>query len=216
VTLSLPTAGIGGAVGFSTNTGTFAGYTVTEQDGAYTVEFLSNFYNEVSLDITIEGTNGAGAVQPLTIRRVGLHIADYASERNANAILHGTSPGTRLDFGGEEGYRIYATYYIPDNSTVAPYGLFITYTWGDGATTSTVITNREMAPFDTDGIDFIDGVFIYDNYANACDYLLYSAANSTNAPTRVSVIVLKSAPDAEQFGGVSFGSGAGVHWVRGR
>jgi len=46
------------------------------------------------------------------------------------------------------------------------------------------------------------------------DYLIYSGANETVAPTEISVLVLKENPVGTSFGGVDFGSGTGVTWGR--
>ena len=56
-----------------------------------------------------------------------------------------------------------------------------------------------------------NGVFHYDNHADCCDYLLY-AGTEAEAPVKINVTVLKGDPTAASFGGVFFGSGAGITW----
>lgn len=221
LTLSLPASDIGGAETLEMTSGSFPGYTVTESSdgGTYSVEFLSNFYDAITLDLTITDTQSDIYQRQLTIRRVGVHIADYQAAHEQTSILHGTQPGSVIDYDGGVGYCVYATYYIPDGGEDAPYGLYVTYTWADGTATAEIVSSPVDAPPEDldDSIGHENGVFLYNNggnnLANACDYLLYSAANDTNAPVRVSVTVLKDDPtDADEFGGVWFGSGAGVTW----
>ncbi len=211
VTLSVPSANVGSVASFEMETGTFSGYEVAREDGpgdTYKVRFLSNFYDDVVLNVTLNGNIG----RSLRIRRVGVEIEDYETF-NEDIVFHGTQFGTLIDYSDGNYYRIYATYAIPDGGTTAPYGLYVTYTWANGTKTSEVITaacvDDQFAP---------DGVFIYDApYVNCSDYLVYSGPNKVNAPVSVSVTVLKDDPTGvDLFGGVFFGSGTGVTWTRGQ
>jgi hypothetical protein len=54
---------------------------------------------------------------------------------------------------------------------------------------------------------------VYPEHADPVDYLIYEAATSAGGPVKVNVLVLKNEPNAGgSFGGVFFGSGAGVEW----
>ncbi len=212
VKLSLPSSGIGAAESLSIETGDFTGYTVAGADDAYTITFHSNYYHEVTLNLTINGS----VQRELTLRRVGVYIDDY---NHQDMVFHGTQCGSRIDFTEETSFRIYATYYIPDGGIVAPYGLFVTYTWADGTTTTEIITEPENNPFYAEdefwpGDGFVDGVFFNEGWASSCDYLLYAGADANSAPVSVGVTVLKDAPAGDSFGGVTFGSGAGVTWTQ--
>jgi hypothetical protein len=214
-TLSPPSSGIGGISSLSVVTGNYPGYTVSDNgDGTYSVHFLSDFYDQITLELTINGIES----RKLNIHRVGVQIEAYQPREDDQfgeyMVFHGTQFSTPIDYSDGMCYRIYATYCIPDGGEEAPYGLYVTYTWANGTTTTKIVTNpcNDSSPL-SNGI-LRNGVFLYENHANCCDYLIYSAVNSTNAPIRINVTVLKADPDTENnFGGVFFGSGAGVEWT---
>ncbi len=212
--LSLPSSGIGGVSSLEVDTGAFNGYTVdVNEDGTYSVLFLSDYYDFVTIDLTINGS----IQRQLHIHRVGIHIEPYVYENGPPSftVFHGTQSGTIIDFSDNNLYRIYGTYYIPDNGSDAPYGLYVIYSWQDGSTTTEIITTPCNTPAPMSEDIFSNGVYDYgENYANACDYLLYSGPNAQNAPVTINVTVLKGDPTASDFGGVFFGSGAGITWDR--
>jgi hypothetical protein len=143
-TLSLPPNGIGGVTEFSLDTGTFQGYTVSFDEGAagdptddtYTVQFLSDFYDLITLEITINGSD----TRSLHIHRVGVDIEvyDLYGENHPAQVFHGTQSGSKVNYNDDTAYYIFATYCIPDGGDV-PYGLYVTYTWADGSTTTEII-----------------------------------------------------------------------------
>lgn len=222
-TLSLPPNGLGGVTEFSTPTGTFQGYTVSHDEGdpgdptddTYTVEFLSDFYDRITLEITINGS----VTRRLHVHRVGVEISafDLYGENRPGSVFHGTQYGSKVHYDDGTAYHIFATYCIPDGEDV-PYGLYVTFTWADGNTTTEIIG----APYDphkdpedsvVDLFDWDRGVFVYPVHADPVDYLIYEAPTSAGAPVKVNVLVLKDDPNASgSFGGVFFGSGAGVEW----
>lgn len=215
-TLSLPSSGIGGIESLAVQTGKYPGYEVIDnEDGTYSVRFLSDFYDRITLNLTINGTKS----RQLIVHRVGVHIQPYQLHDNqptdGHAVFHGTQFATNIDYSDGNKYRVYATYHIPDGGTTAPYGLYVTYTWSNGTVTTDIITESCDDPspaYNAEG--YSNGVFYYNNFADCCDYLLYSAPNSANAPVRINVIVLKADPGAgTDFGGIFFGSGAGVEWT---
>ena len=214
--LSIPEEGIGAVTEISLETGDFQGYSVseTEPDRKYEVSFKSDFYDRVVLDVTINNSE----VRQLTVHRVGVNIQKevYNPDRGPDVNLsHGTQFGTKLDFSDGSRCHIYATYCIPDGGTTAPYGLYVTYTFADGTRTSEIITEPcNNPPENMNAREFSNGVFIYDENAACCDYLIYSAEDGTNAPVKVCVTVLKGDPlSGDDFDGIFFGSGAGVEWI---
>jgi hypothetical protein len=215
-TLRPPESGIGGLDSLVIETGDFPGYTISgDTDNQYIITFLSDFYDEITLDLLINGS----AERKLTIHRVGVHIveAEKGPDSNYGQVGHGTQQGTDITFNGENNYQLFATYYIPDFGDTAPYGLYVTYTWANGTTTTQIITEPVKDGNINTGPDF-DGVFlddVNDDFVSCCDYRLYSAPNKNAAPVKVNVIVLRDNPlDADTFGGVHFGSGSGVEWIR--
>ncbi len=215
-TLRPPESGIGMVDSLEIMPGNSPGYTITEdEDNHYTITFLSDFYDEITLDLLINGSEE----RKLTIRRVGVHIveAEKHSDSMFGHVGHGTQQGTDITFNGQNNYQLFATYYIPDFGDTAPYGLYVTYTWANGTTTTQIIREPETGGNVNTGPDF-DGVFRDDgnnNFVSCCDYRLYSAPNKNAAPVKVNVIVLRDNPlDADSFGGVYFGSGKGVEWIR--
>lgn len=219
--LSLPPNGIGGAESLEIEEEDFGGYYIEEnEDGTYSVNFRSDFYDDITVDLKINGSEE----RQIRIRRVGVNIADYMWDGigpKNTTVSHGTQNGTLIDYNDGKYYRIYATYYIPDRDVTAPYGLYVIYTYANGTKESRIITNPcdEPSP-NRNAENYVDGVFIYgQNPENpdtaCCDYLLYSAVNDTNAPVKINVTVLKGDPAASgSFSGVFFGSGAGVEWVK--
>lgn len=214
-TLSLPASGIGGVESFTVQTGEYPGYQVIDNgEQTFSVRFFSDFYDRVTLDLTINGTEE----RQLIIHRVGVHIQSYQLHDDqpvdGHSVFHGTQYATNIDYSDGNKYRIYASYNIPDNGTTAPYGLYVTYTWADGRVTTDIITEPCDDPSPAyNAEEYSNGVFHYYNFADCCDYLLYSAPSSSNVPVRINVLVLKADPGAEaDFGGIYFGSGAGVEW----
>jgi hypothetical protein len=213
-TLRPPEEGIGGVDSLVIMPGNSPGYTITkDEDNHYTITFLSDFYDEITLDLLINGS----AERKLTIHRVGVHIveAEKHSDSDFGHVGHGTQLGTDITFDGQNNYQLFATYYIPDFGDTAPYGLYVTYTWADGSTTTDIITEPVKDGNINTGLDF-DGVFlddVNDDFVSCCDYQLYASPDNSSAPIKVNVIVLRDNPlDADTFGGVYFGSGKGVEW----
>jgi hypothetical protein len=222
-TLSLPPNGLGGVTEFSTPTGTFQGYQVSHDEGnpvdptddTYTVEFLSDFYDRITLEITINGS----VTRKIHIHRVGVEINafDLYGENRPDQVFHGTQYGSKVHYDDGTAYHIFATYCIPDGEDV-PYGLYVTFTWADGSTTTKIIGaphDPHKDPVDPVAhlFDSVRGVFVYPEHADPVDYLIYEAPTSAGAPVKVNVLVLKDDPNASGiFGGVFFGSGAGVEW----
>ncbi len=216
--LSLPTEGLGAANSIAIETGDSAGYRVGETaENTYLIEFLSDYYDSVTLTVTINGD----VVRDLHLHRVGVHMEEYiGSEGGRSGVFHGTQNGSVIDYSDGNLYRVYGTYYIPDLETAAPYGLYVTYTYQDGTKSTRIITEPCLEPPTLgDDVSYENGVFIYPSvsqFSCCCDYLLYEAPDAADAPVQINVIVLKADPtESGEFGGVYFGSGAGVTWPRG-
>jgi hypothetical protein len=198
VTLSPPADG--NVTGVAVRTASDSpGYTFVDELGAVKVTFHSDYYDHITVPLTL--TLGAGGTQSanVTIHRVGVDIQEH-SGGGMRQIWHGTQSGSPVDLT-ENGFKLTASYYIPDGGNIAPYGLFVTRTYADGRVeTETILVSME-------------GVFDYGDAASAVDYLIYSGTDAATAPVSVSVLVLKDEPGNNAFGGVSFGSGIGVTWT---
>ena len=212
-TLRLPESGIGAVESLIIETGEFPGYTITsDADNHYTLTFLSDFYDNITLDLLINGS----AERELTIRRVGVEIQEIEKRSDsdfANAF-HGTQNGTQITFTGQNNYQLFAVYYIPDFGDTAPFGLYVTYTWANGTTTTQIISEPETDGNANTGPDF-DGVFRDDgnnNFASCLRLPVVCRPEQELAPIKVNVIVLRDNPEAQRFRRVYFGSGRGVEW----
>ncbi|MGI6084157.1 MAG: hypothetical protein ACOYIF_01775 [Acetivibrionales bacterium] len=231
--LSIPSDGIGGADSLEIDEEGFEGYKdfggyeiVDNEDGTYSVNFKSDFYDDITINLLINHTEQRN----LRIKRVGVNIEEFVySGEIYGHVSHGTQVSTLINYDddfvdGKHYYRIYATYYIPDRETDPPYGLYVTFTWGNGTKTSITVIDPCKTPspsMNAENFDMAKGVFLYgadpQNPETACcDYLIYSAPNDTNAPLKINVTVLKGDPAESEsaFSGIFFGSGAGVEWTK--
>lgn len=208
--LALPQEGVGAARTLSLQLGEFPGYVVEESGGAYCVRFLSDFYDSITLDLFVNDEP-----RKLRVERKGVHIALYEQDygQRNDAVFHGTQISTLIDYDDGNAYRVYATYHIPHGGNEAPHGLYVTYTWRDGHKISQVITTPCDSPHPAKNAErYENSVFMYEGKACCCDYLIYSAEGSHDAPVEINVLVLRDNPDRGEFGGILFGSGAGVTW----
>ena len=198
--------------------GEFQGYKVEKtnnDDNKYTITFLSNYYDDISLEVTI-GNNS----YILNIQRVGVKISehDWAVNKEMN-VFHGTQNGSNIDFTEFE-YQIFASYHMPDKTGKKPYGLFVTKIYRNGTVETELITEPRDDPHDSwkdklpeEEDKFENDIFKYAGHAWVVDYLIHAQEDATNAPVKVNVLVL--AGDPKTGGGVNFGSGAGVTWEKG-
>ena len=198
VTLSPPADG--NVTGVTVRTASDSpGYTFADESDAVKVTFHSDYYDYITVPLTLTLRAGGTQSANVTIHRVGVDIQEHSGE-GMSQVWHGTQSGSPVDLI-ENGFKLTATYYIPDDGNTAPYGLFVTRTYADGR----VETETILVP--------MEDVFDYGNAANAVDYLIYSSTDAATAPVSVSVLVLKDEPGSNAFGGVSFGSGIGVTWT---
>ncbi|NLT15975.1 MAG: hypothetical protein GXY05_16750, partial [Clostridiales bacterium] len=199
VTLSPPADGNVTHVAVRTESGS-PGYTFEDNSGSVIVTFLSDYYDYITVPLTLTLGDDETKSANVTIHRVGVDIQEH-SGGGMSQIGHGTQPGSLVDLT-ENRFQLTATYYIPDGENIAPYGLYVTCTYADGR----VETETILVP--------MGAVFDYGDAANAVDYLIYSGTDAAAAPLSVSVLVLKDEPGDNAFGGVSFGSGTGVTWTK--
>lgn len=226
VILEKPRGDIGDITSMKVASSNSPGYTFkNNSDGTVTIDFLSNFYDRVTVPLTIVKKNGEAVVRNLIIHRVGVdiqaHNARDGNPSTSRTVFHGTQYGNLVDFADGNGFKITASYFIPDYSDKRPYGLYVTREYSDGRIETEIVTQPMSNPHPaTTGIfDRIKKAFMYNDGssggANVVDYLIYAGSNLASAPIEVSVLVLKNAPTvAGTFGGVNYGSGTGVKWTK--
>lgn len=226
VILEKPRDGIGDIASMTVAASNSPGYTFkNNSDGTITIHFLSDYYDKVTVPLTIVKQSGGTAKRNLIIHRVGVDIqAHNAADGNPSStrtVFHGTQYGNLVNFADGKKYKITASYFIPDYGDNRPYGLYVTRKYANGKTETQIITGPMASPHPASADLFDPGkkVFIYNNgssgWANVADYLIYSGTDAASAPVEISVLVLKDAPAAgNTFGGVDFGSGTGVKWTK--
>lgn len=202
------------------------GYTFTNNpDGTITIDFLSDYYDKVTVPLTIVKQSGGTVQRNLIIHRVGVDIQAHnkvdGNPSPTRTVFHGTQYGNLVDFADGNRYKITASYYIPDYGDDRPYGLYVTRKYADGRIETQIITQPLSSPHPGQAheFDFAKKIYRYNNgssgWANVADYLIYAGPNAASAPVEVSVLVLKNAPTAgSTFGGVDYGSGTGVTWTK--
>jgi hypothetical protein len=201
------------------------GYTFADSGSNVVIEFLSDFYDTITIPLSITLQNDSTIAGELMINRLGVDILHHSigSGDPAESIRHawhGTQFGCRVDISGTNQYHVTASYYIPDFGDTKPYGLYVTRKYSDGRYETEIITEamNTCTKEQNDSYDPASNVFKYkeegNSNVNVVDYLVYSGASETVAPTEISVLVLKENPVGTSFGGVNFGSGTGVTWER--
>jgi hypothetical protein len=206
VTIKPPAGGNVTGVAYRTESDS-PGYTFKNNpDSSVEVTFHSDFYDNITVPLTLTLKDGVETRDAnVTIHRLGVEIQEHIFEDRpggeVSRVAHGTQNGSLVDLRDYR-YRLTATYYIPDGGNTAPYGLFVTRTYSNGRVETETILGS------------IQGVIGHGGAASAVDYIIYSGTNKATAPVSVSVLVLKVEPEDDTFGGVSFGSGAGVTWTK--
>lgn len=202
------------------------GYTFTNNsDGTITINFLSDYYDKVTVPLTIVKQSGGTVQRNLIIHRVGVdiqaHDAEDGNPSSTRTVFHGTQYGNLVDFADGNKYKITASYFIPDYGGDRPYGLHVTRKYADGRIETQTITQPMASPHpgQADGFDPDKKIYMHNDgssgWANVADYLIYAGPNAASAPVEVSVLVLKNVPSlGSTFGGVDYGSGTGVTWTK--
>lgn len=164
-----------------------------------TVKVLSNYYNEIPLEIELEdGTKGY-----ITVDRIGIFVGDLNSGNKV--FYHGASAdvGENMNVDVDKD-RIVAVFYHEDTKTYKDYDLIVNMVFKDGSTKTTIAKGvGDVANSQGDII--------------GSDYLLWSG-DGKDGPVEVYVTaVSKNAlSNTNTFGGATFGSGAGVKWANDR
>ncbi len=174
---------------------------------AVKVTFHSDFYDLISVPLTLSLNDNTAKSANVTIHRVGVDIQEH-NRPGPGYVVHGTQNGSLINIEAGK-YMLTASYYIPYYGGIehgninTPYGLFITRKYPDGR----VETQTVCVPIGDQSFDYGS------NTAPVVDYVIYYGSGSA-APVSVSVLVLKEEPTGNGFGGVSFGSGIGVTWEK--
>lgn len=211
------------------------GYTIRMVNGSIEVFFKSNFYDRLTIPITIIRSDGTTVIRNLTVIRTGIEFEHFISSRSdpnsstAN-VGHGTQRGSEINLRGDDSYFVVASYLIPDFGNTLPYGLLVTRTYDDGTTETEIVRNPiDSPPEFSNAIGYEDGIYYYNSglpedgsdpietNANVADYMVFAGDENGRVPETINVLVLKADPASVtdgSFGGFSFGSGSGVEWDR--
>lgn len=161
-----------------------------------TVKVLSNYYNEIPLEIELEdGTKGY-----VTVDRIGIFVGRLNA--GTTEFYHGASAdvGENMNVDTDKA-RVVAVFYHEDTKTYNDYDLIVNMVFKDGSI-KTAIAKGVGDVHNSDG-DIVGS-----------DYILWASATE-DEPVEVYVTaVSKNAlSNSNTFGGATFGSGAGVEWV---
>lgn len=226
IALELPQDNIGNIRSMRAGESNSPGYSFeNNSDGSVTVVFHSDFYDNVTVPLTITLKSGGTVQRKLTILRVGVDIQAFDGNDDNPSLMrnvwHGTQTGNTVDLTGGNRFKVTASYYIPDFGDELPYGLFVTRKYADGRIETQIITQpmTDPYPLQEDVFNHAKKMYIYNGgasgWANIADYLIYEGPNAASAPIEISVLVLKNAPAAgNTFGGINYGSGTGVKWTK--
>lgn len=170
-----------------------------------TITILSNYYNEIPLEIELEdGTKGY-----VTVDRIGIFVGRLNAGNKV--FYHGASAdvGENMDVDTDK-VRIVAVFYHEDTKTYNDYDLIVNMVFKDGST-KTAIAKGVGDVANSNGNDDAN------NNGNivGSDYILWASDNIEDEPVEVYVTaVSKNAlNNSNTFGGATFGSGAGVKWI---
>lgn len=160
------------------------------------VKVLSNYYNEIPLEIELEdGTKGY-----VTVDRIGIFV-DRLNAGN-KVFYHGASAdvGENMNVDTDKN-RIVAVFYHEDTKTYNDYDLIVNMVFKDGSTKTTIAKG-------------VGDVANSNGNIVGSDYILW-ASDTEEEPVEVYVTaVSKNAlKSSNTFGGATFGSGSGVKWV---
>ena len=158
------------------------------------ITILSNYYNEIPLQIKLED----GTIGYITVNRIGIFISDVNAGNNT--LYHGAFAMVSGNLNVHtDKYRIAAVFYHEDTTTYEDYDLIVNVTYDNGSTETTI----------AQGVgDFHNG----SGNIIGSDYILWKG--NSNQPKKISVTAVRkdALSNENTFGGVTFGSGAGVIW----
>ena len=178
-------------------------------DKTFTLEFLSDFYDQVQLQLTYLMKDETEKQNTLTINRVGI-VLQYGrtpgDDKNRVQIYHGHQSGEFISNDGKEmGGVIYATYYHPQgtgNIESSDTSLYVTLHYRDGRTEQRIIKASFFKKEDS-------------GHTAMSDYVIAIAPQEGNLedllPTYVEAIAVENADASGRFNGAKLGAGKGVH-----
>ena len=178
-----------------------------ESDKKWTVEFKSDFYDNVKVKVVYKMQDGSTEDSYINIHRVGIDIlcGGLGGGSSTMTLFHGTENGPSYTPTSKDNFVIWGTYYYPTRKDgEKPVDLYVTYTWADGSITRKTIKNDAS----------LNLAYHHDNTQNcqSSDFILYDGAKS-NAPVKIEAIAVASGFDNKtKFVGAKFGAGKGVVW----
>ena len=197
-------------INFENGTKTLNGSTIEKNNDEYTVTFGSIYYDEIKVIVTFNDDTA----KELLIRRVGIKILDsYKDNNNKYVVWHGTDHTSEYEPTVDgSNYIITASFYYPEvkREEIKRVSLFVKITNANGTTESKVIRkpmNENVISKKENEIDTPEDPNSYFD-----DYLIWEGKEE-DRPYKVEVIAYLEG-DADTFGGVKLGSGAGVSWIR--
>lgn len=159
------------------------------------VKVLSNYYNEIPLEIELEdGTKGY-----ITVDRIGIFVGRLNAGNKE--FLHGASAGVGENMNVDtDKNRIVAVFYHENTKTYNDYDLIVNMVFKDGSTkTATAKGVGDVANSNGNIV--------------GSDYILWASATEEEPVEVYVTAVSKNAlSNSNTFGGATFGSGAGVEW----
>ena len=182
---------------------------VKNADKTFTLEFLSDFYDQVQLQLTYLMNDETKKQNTLTINRVGI-VLQYGrtpgDDKTRVQIYHGHQSGEFISNDGKEmGGVIYATYYHPQgtgNIESSDTSLYVTLHYRDGRTEQRIIKASFFKEEDS-------------GHTAMSDYVIAIAPQEGNLedllPTYVEAIAVENADASGRFNGAKLGAGKGVH-----
>lgn len=182
---------------------------VKNADKTFTLEFLSDFYDQVQLQLTYLMNDETEKQNTLTINRVGI-VLQYGrtpgDDKTRVQIYHGHQSGEFISNDGKEmGGVIYATYYHPQgtgNIESSDTSLYVTLHYRDGRTEQRIIKASFFKKEDS-------------GHTAMSDYVIAIAPQEGNLedllPTYVEAIAVENANASGRFNGAKLGAGKGVH-----
>jgi hypothetical protein len=184
-----------------------------ESNGDYIVEFLSDYYDTIRIEVVYQTEEGTVA-KVMQLNRVGILMQKglTAGDTHTINVFHGHNSGHEIGAAEYEEYKAensdkthgqyscacYATYYYPtsSNSNTPDVSLFVTYTYEDGTVERKLLETKWFTP-------------ATDRNVAMSDYILYMG-DGRNAPVKVEAIAVPNANEDGTINGAKLGAGKGV------
>lgn len=164
------------------------------------VTILSNFYNQITLKITLSD----GTIGYIKVNRIGIYIGDLNAGNDT--FYHGAFAMVEGNMNVDiDNNRIAAVFYHEDTTTYEDYDLIANITYNDG-NTKTVIARGVGDNHNSSG------------NITGSNYIIW-ASDKDGMPVSVSVTAVKKGTlnnESTTFDGVEFGAGLGVTWTNNR